>query len=508
MDFTSWLKANGYDEAQLSDAQKKHLLAAFKAETQPATQPAATEPTGFDAEMKAIERESERVAYIQKVTTEICKKWVGNSAKIEDLKKLSAAAIADKNMSQQAFDVQIMRAERMLAPMVLTPTQQPVNNDIAEAAVCLGQKLPNIDKRFSAQTLDAAERHFGKSLSLMELIGFAAQQNGYRGHFSKGNLSNVCRAAFKGQQEQHDGALAVGPSTISVPGILSNVANKFIRDAFDFVEADWRQIAAIRPVNDFKTITTYSLTGDLEYQELPPGGEIQHGTAGEVSYSNRAKTYAKLLGIDRQDLINDDLSAFTRVSRKLGRGGALKLNNVIWTEFLADSTFFPTDKSKANYDDGSDTLMDLTGLANANALFELQTDPDGKPAGIRPAIVLVPPQLWPAAFTLLNSANLNLATSTAASTGTQSPWAGMFRLVKSRYLSILGGAPGGLAWYLLADPNDVPVIEVCFLFGAEMPTVETGEFDFERLGMAMRGYHDFGASKQEYRAGVKMKGAN
>jgi hypothetical protein len=60
---------------------------------------------------------------------------------------------------------------------------------------------------------------------------------------------------------------------------------------------------------------------------------------------------------------------------------------------------------------------------------------------------------------------------------------------------------------LLADPNDIPVIEVAFLNGQEAPTVESADADFGMLGVAFRGFHDFGASLQEYRAGVRSAGS-
>jgi hypothetical protein len=53
------------------------------------------------------------------------------------------------------------------------------------------------------------------------------------------------------------------------------------------------------------------------------------------------------------------------------------------------------------------------------------------------------------------------------------------------------------AWYLLADPADLPVIEVAFLNGQESPTIETAEADFNVLGVQMRGYHDFGCALQD-----------
>jgi hypothetical protein len=88
------------------------------------------------------------------------------------------------------------------------------------------------------------------------------------------------------------------------------------------------------------------------------------------------------------------------------------------------------------------------------------------------------------------------------------PHAGKWDLVRSSYLSNanMGGGYSTKAWYLLADPNDLSFIEVCFLNGREAPIVETADADFNTLGIQMRGYHDFGVKKQEYRAAVKSKG--
>jgi hypothetical protein len=80
--------------------------------------------------------------------------------------------------------------------------------------------------------------------------------------------------------------------------------------------------------------------------------------------------------------------------------------------------------------------------------------------------------------------------------------------VRSSYLSnaaITGYST--TAWYLLANPATLAVIEACFLNGQQNPTVESANADFDVLGIQMRGYHDFGVNLQEYRAGVKSKGS-
>jgi hypothetical protein len=135
-----------------------------------------------------------------------------------------------------------------------------------------------------------------------------------------------------------------------------------------------------------------------------------------------------------------------------------------------------------------------------------QVDADGKPTGVMPAILLVPPSLSALGSQLFKSLELRDNTSNVKYPITN-PHQGKFRVEVSRYLANTQ-YPGNsqTAWYLLADPNYLPVIEVAFLNGQEGPTIETAEADFNVLGVQMRGYTDFGCSLIEYRGGVKTAG--
>ncbi len=53
----------------------------------------------------------------------------------------------------------------------------------------------------------------------------------------------------------------------------------------------------------------------------------------------------------------------------------------------------------------------------------------------------------------------------------------------------------------------VALEETAFLNGKDSPTVETGDADFNQLGIAMRGWIDFGVSLQEFRGGVRSAGS-
>ena len=159
-----------------------------------------------------------------------------------------------------------------------------------------------------------------------------------------------------------------------------------------------------------------------------------------------------------------------------------------------------------NFVSGADTALGIDGLTKGEVAFMDLVDSDGKPTGVMPSIMLVPTALSAMGTQLYKSVELR---DTTANTKfpVANPHQGKFRIEVSRYLSnALYTGNSAKAWYLLADPSDLPVIEMAFLNGQEAPTVETSDADFNMLGIRMRGYHDFGVNLQDPRGGVKSKG--
>lgn len=518
MDFNAWLTANGFDPATLSDSGKSKLQAQWRAEQNPTPPaPAVSAPpaseskpsdASFEQKLAAIDAENDRIDYIRKSTLAAMERHKGNLELTQQLRTLCDSAVADSKVDKRAFDLALLRADRFAGPHVFATSQPQVDDKVIEAAICSTYKLANVEKSFDDRTLQTAHTRFRRGIGLQEMLMLAAERNGgYRG--SSRDVTALCRAAFRpANADSYGSPMMTGPSTIAVPGILGNTANKFLANGFLYTEQAWRQIAKIRPASDYKTMTTYRLTGANKFEKVAANGEIKHGTLSELSYTNQVDIWGKLLGIGEKEIRNDDLGAFTSASDELGRGAGDALNETFWTTWLDDSAFFPTDKSYANYDDGAtDSVLSLAGLENANAIFATQTKPDGTPMGIMPRILLVPFALWATAKNLMSGMVTAAAQSTATVT-TENIWRGMFDVVPSVYLqsSAITGY-SATAWYLLADPNNVAAIEVAFLDGIEAPQVETGEFDFERLGLAMRATMRWGCRKQEYRAGVKLKGA-
>jgi hypothetical protein len=411
------------------------------------------------------------------------------------LPSVEARAIRE-GWNLEKAELEKIRAMRPEIPAIHIQ-QNAINSSVLEAACYLSAGLTNIEEVTEEQALDVANRRFRGGIGLQELLLEAAWANGYSGRNFRDHRA-VMRAAFGNRIE------ASSVSNIDIGAILANVANKFLLDGFFHVERTWRNICAVRNVSDFKTVTSYRLIGKDQYELVAPGGEIKHGNLGNESYTNKADTYALMLSVDRRDIINDDLGAITTVPRKLGRGSGLKINDVFWTTFMNNSAFFSA--GNKNFLAGTDTVLSIDGLTKAEVAYYDMVDSDGKPIGTMPAIVVVPTALSAIGSQLYKSTEMKDNTPNARVPITN-PHNGKFRVEVSRYLSnsnYVGNS--AKAWYLLSDPNDLPLIEVAFLNGQEAPTIETAEADFNVLGVQMRGYHDFGASLQDTRAAIKSKG--
>lgn len=475
--FAKWLEAMGFVAASLTPAQIVPLQASWSAEVAAAAKSAPVEGDPITAARAQRAAEIERMDAVHAAA--------GGDAALE-------AKAVKEGWTPEKTELAALRASRPTAP---APGGSPAaqSNDVVEAALSMacGIKGDDLIKRgMKAQSVEAAQKNL-RNVSLSEVILLMAAAGGYHARpgdlRSEGGLRQALKAAF---------------SQVSLPGILSNIANKYIADSYMAVEQVWREIATIVPAKDFKTSTRYRLTGNLKYELVAPSGEVKHGTLGEVAYTNKVDTHAKLLSISRQDIINDDLGALQTTPKALGRGAGLQLNEVFWKEFLNNSAFFAAGNNNV-----AAGVFGVAGVTAADLVFRNQVDANGFPLGVSPKLLLVPNALSFAADQLMSSTLLTNGSATAA--GNANPLAGKYKQLASSYLgnSAMGNQHSAVAYYLLADPAELSTIEVAFLNGQETPTIETAEADFDTLGIQMRGFFDFGVAKQEPKAGVRSTGA-
>ena len=485
MKFDEWLAAEyGMNADDLTAEQAEKFTAKFnapEAETEEVSDSykglkAENDADEIRGEVESIKAELAEAARISAIRT-AC----GDNVELAD--KAVKAGWTAAQTEEVAGEVNAVRASRPQAFAIGASTE--VDGDVLAAAALSGTiRSETREKAFSEKTLDAADR-LGSITGVSDLFIRAAAIEGMTLPHKRDN--DYIRAAL---------------SVTGLSGILGNVANKSMLDGYDMVENAWREVAAIASVNDFKTHTRYRLTSDMEYEKVGAGGEFAHGSIDELSYTQRADTYGIMYSLTRQMIINDDLGALNSMARQLGIGSADAVNKAFWTTFLDNSTFFASGNSNV----GTGALS-IANLTTGVATFKKQVKPSGHPLGWVPSVLLVPVDLEVIADQLFSDLSVNESATAGAPALSGNPHRGKYRPVSSAYMSNDSYTGySATAWYLLADPMRAATVEVAFLNGVQTPTVESADADFNTLGVQFRGYHDFGISMQDYRAGFKSTG--
>ncbi len=393
--------------------------------------------------------------------------------------------------------------------------------------------------RYDDKTQQHAHDLFKGQISPVRLLVATGRQNGYRGTDRPTSESEV-EVLLRAQNWRQPGQniQADGSSTMSIANVLANVQNKFMLQGYLFVEQAWRQACGIRPVGDFKPTKSINLLGTTEFSQLGPAGELRHADLGDQAFANQAFPYGRICTIPWTNLVNDDLGILSTVPMKIGQGAGLALNKLVWATWGNPgngddgNSFFTTGRTtfsngtvagNDNSMSGGSSVLSSTSLNSAKVLFDNQIDPNGNPLGFDGAkpVLLFPPDLWQTAMELVDPAAIGIVYG-GASTSRQpnvNLWKGRFEPAMSRYLnkSYTVGEGGQAitttgsttAWYILFNPVALAAIEVCFLNGVDVPTVQQAgpDYQFDRLGISIRGTMPFGVTMQNFRAAVKSAGA-
>lgn len=502
-EFVAWLSELGFAEDHaFTDGQLAKLQETYKASH--AVNPKDAFAKSVESVAAAARAKQQHAAKI----TAIMEAAVEDHPMLTDQIETLAKAALESQTDPDKFELELIRATRSRKGQFTSQMSGTASDPkVIEAALAMACGVPDVEKHYNERVLDAVDRSgLSRSFSIQSMLMQAAHSNGYTcrpgERIHTGNLQTVLEYALppRGMRAQ------LGFSTAALPNILGAVANKMILAGYMEQDQTWREIAEIKPVSNFYTQNHYRMLDSLEYEEVGSGGELKHGTLGEETYTSRAKTYGKMLGITRTQIINDDLGAFDDLRSRLGRGAAKKFANVFWSAFIDNSSFFTSDRT--NYIEGATTNLgtDGVGLGLMVKAFRQMTSPsaDGsKRVGndMNPTKILVPPELEANALLAYRANNVD---NVALSSG--NIYVGRFRpVVQWRLSNSSYTGYSTTAYYMFGD--DMKPMLVTFLNGQQSPTVESTDADFDTLGILFRGYHDFGCDKSEYLAGIKSKGA-
>ena len=455
-----------------------------------AAAPAAPQPQAVDVQAvadQAIRAERDRVAMVRAVCN-------GEFPEVE------AQAINegwDRNRVNEAVLTAFRQKQPVTAPTVSVKKAPAMTAQHLEAALSLraGIDGDTLVREMGEQVVEAAQKDMDMPLrsilaACMELEGMAAPRN-----FD----NTAIKAAF---------------STASVPGILSNVANKKLLQAYTAQPIIATKLCTTGDLTDFKENQRFRLTDIGDLKPVGADGEIKDGGVGEEMATNQLETFAKKFCLTRKMIINDDLGAFLKVPTSMGNRAARLVDQLFFKRLLANPV---TTDGKALFSSGHKNL--LTGANSALSadslkkgiqLFMDQTFADGQPISVEPAILLVPTALK------FLATELTRGTTFMMSGGVDNVIRPNLNVIADQNLQVVSSpylanakyaGSSDAAWYLFGKPGTVDTFEIGYLKGKRTPTVERGDLDFNVLGIWFRVFFDIGIREQDHRGMVKANGA-
>ena len=283
---------------------------------------------------------------------------------------------------------------------------------------------------------------------------------------------------------------------------------KLVKDyqipAFD----DWRKI--ISETVDLPHFKTQRSERTGYYSTLPTvakGGTYQSLT----SPGEQEATYdpAKRGGLEDwtwEDALNDDLGALKKIPKKLALAAKITLYQFVF-DFLRLGSATATTYDGANlFNAAPGTHLNLAATAlSSAALTQAKIDMRMQTAlssgvtylAIKPRYLVIPNELEALAIQLRDSGYDVPAAGVATSTQVANPHKGTFEIIVVDYWTTANH------WYLVADPNLVPTIELGFLGGREEPELltlaaNTGSgFTADKVFLKVR--HVFGGAPLDHR---------
>ena len=479
----------GEPEKKPDNAEKKSGQAAAEA-TPPAIQASAGDvaATAREAAQNAVKAERERISAIQAICD-------GEFPEIE--REAIAGGWTPEVVTKKVLET--IRAERPAANVNISVKTAPEGGELRktiEAAMCLrvGVSADQLEKSYGAKTVEAGMAEM--DMPLKQLLIECMKLDGIP--YSRGFDNETIRAAF---------------SSVSLPGILSNVANKKLLQSYEAQPIIAMKLCSTGDLNDFKENDRFRLTDVGDLLPIAADGEIKDGGLIEESAKNQLDTYGKKFCLTRKMIINDDLGAFMKVPTAMGNRAARLIDQLFFSRLLsnpaqADSKALFSTNHK-NLLSGASSALSSDSLKKAIQLFLDQVDADGQPISVEPKYLLVPTALKHLAIELTQGATLIMSgTDNAVRPALNVLSDENLQVISSPYLgnsAYEGSSQTG--WYLFGDPKTVDTWEIGFLKGKRTPTVERGETDFNTLGLWFRVYFDLGVREQDHRGMVKANGA-
>ncbi len=346
----------------------------------------------------------------------------------------------------------------------------------------------------------------GAEASVMARASLAKDDkaNNYRG-FSMMDIARECLAHaginMRGLGKMDIVAAAFTGTGSDFPQILSNIANKSMLKGYEEADETFQLWTAVGSLGDFKVGKRVDLNTFPTLQKVQDGGEYTYAQIGERGETVQLATYGKMFNLTRQTIINDDLDAFSKIPRRMGRAAIRTIGDLVYAiltsnQVMSDNVaMFHADHNNLLAGAGINTAsVDAMRVAMAK-----QTDGNAV-LNIRLAHLLVPMALEGIASVVRDS---EYEVGAGAKNNTVPNYVrGTFDVISDARLDVASAT----TWYGTANQSIHDTVEVQYLDGNTEPHLEQEE-GFTRDGVTFKVRMDAGVKGLDFRTMAKNAGA-
>lgn len=287
-------------------------------------------------------------------------------------------------------------------------------------------------------------------------------------------------------------------STSDFGSLLANIAQKALLKGYDEADETFQLWTSAGVLTDFREAARVDLGAFSSLDKIPENGEYKQGTMGDRGEKIVLATYGKLFTISRQAIINDDLSAFGRIPRAMGRAAIRTVGDLVYALLKANGAM-SDGKALFHNDHGNLLAADSLSIARIDAAKTKMRRQKDKEAtlNIKPKFMLTPVSLESTAKALL-AAEFDPQMAEAK---VPNPVRGLVDVISDARLD----DQSLVDTYLVADPAVFDTVEVAYLDGNDQPYIEQQE-GFTVDGARFKVRLDAGVAPTSFRGLVKMTG--
>jgi hypothetical protein len=418
--------------------------------------------------------EIQKIVHLAKLPDSLSRSFIEKGTSLNNVRKILFEKLAKESESNQVTSTRIVRDE-------VDSRRSLIENAL------LHRYNPNKHK------LDPSAREF-RGLSLME-IGIEVLES--RGIKTRG-LARTQKVDRMLGMETRDGGGYMGTTDFTY--ILSNIANKTLRDAYEAVPQTFKAFSRQTIAPDFKMMARLQLSDAPSLEKVNESGEFKRGSLTESKEKYGLGTYGMVIPISRQAIINDDLGVFTRVPAFFGKSAADLESDTVWNIITANAAMgdgielFHTKHGNVSATGGA---ISIQSLGAAREALRKQKGLSGRFINVTAKYLIVPCALETQAQQFMATGIIYIKSPDV------NPFAGTLQVIAEPRLD----AQSTSAWYLSGDPSQIDTIEYAYLEGNEGAYLDS-RVGFNVDGIEFKARLDFAAKAIDWRGFYRNSGSS